>query len=712
MTLEALNAKQKEAVTAPLQNTLVLAGAGSGKTRVLVSRIAWLIENQSLSPYNILAVTFTNKAAGEMRERLSELLDSPLQGMWVGTFHGLCNKLLRIHAEEAKLPPSFHILDSDDQTRVIKRVLASLNLEEEQWPAKQAQAFINSKKDEGLRPSHVHVPSFGPARTWLQIYQGYEQACQASGVVDFAELILRTLELFRQNPELLSQYQHRFQAILVDEFQDTNAVQYAWIRLLASGGASVMVVGDDDQSIYGWRGAKIENIQHFSKDFANTHIIRLEENYRSTASILAAANGLIANNNERLGKDLWTQGPEGEKIILYHALNELEEARFVKDSIQTEIRKGRSFKDIAILYRSNAQSRVLEEALLREQIPYRIHGGLRFFERAEIKDALGYLRLLLNVHDDTAFERVVNFPTRGIGDKTLDLLRDQAKSQAMSLWQAALQIIERHVLTSRAEKALHQFISLIEKLSEEIIPLSLEEQLERVLQASGLYQHFSKIKGDRSESRLDNLQELYNAMSEFRNEQEGEAELSLLAAFLAHASLEAGEVQKSAHESAVHLMTLHAAKGLEFQVVFLVGMEEGLFPGVQSLQEKGRLEEERRLCYVGMTRARENLFLSFAEIRHQYGRVEKHRPSRFLRELPQHLILSIQNQTILTPSYKVNLASSDIEIAGLRLGQNVQHPKFGRGTVLRLEGSGEHARVQVQFEDSAKWLVIAYANLS
>ena len=714
--LNGLNERQREAVTSPLGNMLVLAGAGSGKTRVLVSRIAWLIEEQHLSPHGILAVTFTNKAAGEMRTRLSSMLSTPILGLWVGTFHGLCHRLLRRHYKEAKLPEQFHILDSDDQARVIKRVIAALNLDSEQWPVKQAQSFINGRKDEGIRPQHVNALTYGPTKTLVSIYKAYEQACQTAGVIDFAELLLRTHELLRDNPEILAHYRQRFQAILVDEFQDTNTIQYAWIRLLAGDQAAVLAVGDDDQSIYGWRGAKVENIQQFSKDFKETKIIRLEQNYRSTGTILEAANILITNNHSRMGKDLWTAGSAGEKIVVYSAFNELEEARFVSERIMMEINQGSSADEIAILYRSNAQSRVIEEALLRAGIAYRIYGGVRFFDRAEVKDTLAYLRLLVNVNDDTAFERVVNFPTRGIGEKTLEDLRHYAKVEQSSLWNAAKVLLQSGEMAQRAGSALAKFIDLIEHIQHKTAEMELDEQISEVLQLSGLYAHFSKIKGDKSESRLDNLQELINAAKQYRYEQDEEDELPLVNAFLAHASLESGEMQAEEHERYVHLMTLHAAKGLEFPIVFLVGMEEGVFPGKQSLEEPGRLEEERRLCYVGMTRAMRKLVLSYAEVRRQYGREEYHRPSRFLRELPKELLDEVRVKARFQPptSSRNKIASSSAaEASGMPLGQNVVHAKFGQGVVLAVEGSGAHTRVQVKFSDhGVKWLVLAYANLT
>lgn len=716
--LTNLNERQREVVTAPLGNSLVLAGAGSGKTTVLVNRIAWLIEKENISPHGILAVTFTNKAAGEMRARLNSILATPVVGLWVGTFHGLCHRLLRRHYKEANLPEQFHILDSEDQARMIKRVIAALNLDMEQWPVKQAQSFINGRKDEGIRPQHVHTMQYGPGKTLVAIYTAYEQACRTAGVIDFAELLLRTHELLRDQPQIMAHYRQRFQAILVDEFQDTNTIQYAWIRLLAGDRNVVLAVGDDDQSIYGWRGAKVENIQQFSQDFKNTQIIRLEQNYRSTSTILDAANALITHNNSRMGKDLWTAGGAGEKILIFSAFNELEEARFVSERIMMEINQGVSADEIAILYRSNAQSRVLEEALLRSGIAYRIHGGLRFFDRAEVKDTLAYLRLLVNPDDDMAFERVVNFPTRGIGEKSLDEVRQHAKSTECSLWQATKTLLDTGAMPQRAGAALLKFIELIDGLRSTTDAMELDEQLSSVIHVSGLYDHFSKIKGDKSETRLDNLQELINAAKEFRYEQDEELELPLVNAFLAHASLEAGEMQADHYERYVHLMTLHAAKGLEFPIVFLVGMEEGVFPGKQSLEEPGRLEEERRLCYVGMTRAMHKLIVSYAEVRRQYGREEYHRPSRFLRELPQELLdevrVKARFQAPVRSKNKVpGLNKNQAQAEGLPLGQSVMHAKFGQGVVLAVEGSGAHTRVQVKFrEHGMKWLVLAYANLA
>lgn len=714
--LKGLNEKQYEAVTSPLGNMLVLAGAGSGKTRVLVSRIAWLISEMQMPPQSILAVTFTNKAAGEMKSRLQEMIDVSLMGFWVGTFHGLCHRLLRRHHKEANLPEQFHILDSDDQLRMVKRVIASLNLDPDQWPPKKAQAYINNKKDEGIRAKHIQALSYGPEKTLQRIYHAYEQACQIAGVVDFAELMLRAHELLRDNTDILTHYRNRFQAVLVDEFQDTNTIQYAWIRLLAGDDIAVMAVGDDDQSIYGWRGAKVENIEQFVKDFQHVDTIRLEQNYRSTATILQAANQLISHNQGRMGKNLWTQGLEGDKIKLFSAFNEIEEGRFVAEKIQQFLEQGRSPDDIAVLYRSNALSRVIEESLLRAGIAYRIYGGVRFFERAEIKDALAYLRLMLNEHDDTAFERVVNFPTRGIGEKTIDSLRVDAKDCDISLWQAAVIHLEEKKLPTRAANALSGFIALIDEIRTNLVSEDLEKQVQGIIQISGLESHYGKMKGDKGEAKLENLKELVSAARQFRFEEGTDVDetMSLLGSFLAHASLEAGERQADAHERSVHLMTLHAAKGLEFPCVFVIGMEEGVFPSKQSHEEPGRLEEERRLCYVGMTRAMEQLILTYAEIRRQYGREEYHRASRFLHELPTELVDQLRSQSAFSNATTGSLHTNPIEQEhGFQLGETVHHAKFGAGTVLALEGSGAHQRIQVNFSlHGTKWLVIAYANLS
>ncbi|MBD3669574.1 MAG: DNA helicase II, partial [Gammaproteobacteria bacterium] len=616
--IDSLNDSQREAVCAQPGPMLVVAGAGSGKTRVLVHRIAWLIQVEGISAYGILAVTFTNKAAGEMRSRIESLLKSPAGGMWVGTFHGLAHRILRAHWREAGLPQTFQILDSDDQQRMIKRVIRALELDEAHWPARQAQWYINARKDEGKRPGHIDDQGDPYIRTMVKIYQAYEEACERAGVVDFAELLLRAHELWLKHPDILKHYQQRFRHILVDEFQDTNAIQYAWLRLLAGEAGTLFVVGDDDQSIYGWRGAKIEHIQRFAQDYPRTTTIRLEQNYRSTGNILAAANAVISHNSERLGKELWTSSGDGEPIYLYRAFSEIDESRFVVERIQKWVDEGGSRNDCAVLYRSNAQSRVIEETLMMAGVPYRVYGGLRFFERAEIKDALAYLRLTSNRHDDPSFERVVNVPTRGIGNKSVEAIREQARAYNTSMWSAANRIVQEKMLPARATNAIKVFLELVEELAvATTTDMVLYEQVEHVRVNSGLIEHFKKEKGEKGQARLENLEELVNAARGFEYDDLGE--LSELDAFLAHAALEAGEGQADAWEECVHLMTLHSAKGLEFPLVFMVGVEEGLFPHQMSRDEPGRLEEERRLCYVGMTRAMQVLYLSCAEARRLHG---------------------------------------------------------------------------------------------
>lgn len=711
-----LNTPQQEAVTLPLCHALILAGAGSGKTRVLVERIAWLIQHMDIQPHAILAVTFTNKAAGEMKSRLADLLHMSVEALWVGTFHGIAHRLLRRHYEEADLPQAFQILDSDDQLRMVKRVCRAMGLDEDKWPPKKIQWFINAKKDEGLRAKHIETHQDPYLITMKKVYEAYEIACHRAGVVDFAELLLKAHEVLLHNPDLLSHYQHRFKAILIDEFQDTNTIQYAWIRLLAGHDIPVMVVGDDDQSIYGWRGAKIENIQRFEKDFKKTKVIRLEQNYRSTETILEAANALIGNNAQRMGKALWTEDKSGEPIHLYAAFNEVDEARFVVDRIKQLLDTDYTANDIAILYRSNAQSRVIEEMCLKASLPYRIYGGFRFFERAEIKDVLSYCRLIAQQDDDMAFERVVNFPTRGIGDKTLEQVRELARTESHSLWEASQRILSADGLTQRAKNALQSFLDLIQRLKEETSTLPLDELVNHVITHSGLWAHHTQSKNEKAQSRSENLKELVSAAKQFELEKDSLHDIGLLNAFLSHASLEAGDTQASADEDSIHLMTLHAAKGLEFPVVFMVGMEEGLFPSRQTLDELDRLEEERRLCYVGITRARKVLYLTYAEVRRLYGREEYHRPSRFVRELPQALLEEVRMKGA-TPVMKSASFSSPIvqeeSADGLSLGQVVRHQKFGEGVVLNFEGSGGHRRVQVNFKQvGVKWLVMQYANLS
>jgi len=715
--LNSLNDAQRQAVTAAVGQQLVLAGAGSGKTRVLVHRIAWLVEVEKASPWSILSVTFTNKAAYEMRERIEKLLGISPQGMWVGTFHGLAHRLLRAHWREAGLVEQFQILDSDDQLRLVKRVVRELGLDENQWAPRQAQWWINGQKDEGLRPQHIQPAGDLFLATMQRIYQAYEQACARAGVVDFAELLLRSLELWRDNVSLREQYQARFRHLLVDEFQDTNAVQYAWLRLIAGKTPSLMVVGDDDQSIYGWRGAKIENIHQFQRDYPQAELIRLEQNYRSTASILKAANALITQNAGRLGKELWTDGAEGEPIALYAGFNEQDEARFIVERIDQAVREGMNRSEIAILYRSNAQSRVLEEALLRAGVPYRIYGGQRFFERAEIKNAMSYMRLLANRGDDGALERVINLPTRGIGDKTVEAMREHARRHDLSMWQAGLELIENKGLPGRAANAVQAFMQLIETLAERTQGLPLYSMAQQAIEDSGLLRFHENEKGEKAQARVENLEELVSAARAFEQDQaDEEAEGDTLLAFLAHASLEAGETQADRFEDSVQLMTLHSAKGLEFPLVFLAGVEEGLFPHKMSLEEPGRLEEERRLAYVGITRAMQQLVITWAETRRLYGSETFNKVSRFVREIPSELIrevrLGSQVSRPFGPGKSAMFQQEASDSTGFALGQRVMHSLFGEGVVLNYEGHGAQARIQVNFdEEGSKWLMVSYAKL-
>ncbi len=717
--LNSLNDAQRQAVTAAAGQQLVLAGAGSGKTRVLVHRIAWLVEVEKASPWSILSVTFTNKAAAEMRERIEQLLGISPRGMWVGTFHGLAHRLLRAHWREAGLVEQFQILDSDDQLRLVKRVIRELGLDENQWAPRQAQWWINGQKDEGLRPQHIQPAGDLYLTTMLRIYSAYEQACARTGVIDFAELLLRSLELWRDNPSLREQYQARFRHLLVDEFQDTNAVQYAWLRLIAGSNPSLMVVGDDDQSIYGWRGARIENIQQFHQDYPNAELIRLEQNYRSTATILKAANALITNNAGRMGKELWTEGDEGEPIALYAGFNEQDEARYITDRISEAIGQGLARSEIAILYRSNAQSRVLEEALLRAAIPYRIYGGQRFFERAEIKNAMAYMRLIASRGDDGALERIINVPARGIGERTVEILRQHAREQDVSMWQAACDLIDHKGLPGRAANAVQGFMQMIEELAERVEGVPLYSIAQQVIEHSGLLEFHRNEKGEKAQGRVENLEELVSAARAFENEMvEFEEEGDVLLAFLAHASLEAGETQADRFEDSVQLMTLHSAKGLEFPLVFLSGMEEGLFPHKMSLEEPGRLEEERRLAYVGITRAMQQLVITWAETRRLYGSETFNKLSRFVREIPSELIREVRLGNQVSRPFgpgrgKGAMFSQEAtESTGFALGQRVVHSLFGEGVVLNYEGHGAQARIQVNFDDEgSKWLMVAYAKL-
>ncbi len=714
--LENLNDAQRQAVTAPAEPTLVIAGAGSGKTRVLVHRAAWLIDVEGVSPHGLLAVTFTNKAAAQMRSRIESLLDVPVQHLWIGTFHGLAHRMLRRHWREARLPQNFQIIDSDDQLRLLKRLLKNLEIDDGLVPPKTVQWFINAQKDEGLRPQHLDNEGDEERQRMISLYQSYEEVCERGGLVDFAELLLRAHELLRDNEELLGHYRRRFRHLLVDEFQDTNAIQYAWLRLLAGGDGVPFVVGDDDQSIYRWRGARVEHILQFQKDFPGTNVVKLEQNYRSTSTILNAANAVIANNGSRLGKNLWTEGAEGEPIKVYSAYNERDEADFVIGRLRDWIDHGNLRSDAAILYRSNAQSRVLEEGLINAGIPYRVYGGLRFFERMEIKDALAYLRLIAHRDDDSSFERVVNKPTRGIGARTLDMIRSYARANTCSLWRAAGAIASDD-LNGRAANAVAAFMSMIERMAREVNGLDLQDKVDHVIHQSGLVEFFKKEKGEKGETRVENLFELVSAAKGF--EPDPANEMSPLDEFLSHAALEAGEAQADAWEDCVQLMTMHSAKGLEFPLVFLSGMEDGLFPHQRSIKDPQGLEEERRLCYVGITRAMQTLYVTYAEQRRLHGMDNFSQPSRFIREIPDEHVEEIRPRVQVArplrstgPSRRHSGTGALQNEYGAHLGQRVRHRKYGDGVITNFEGEGAHARVEVNFEtEGTKMLIMSYANL-
>ncbi len=710
--LNELNKPQRDAVSAPPHSLLVLAGAGSGKTRVLVHRIAWLIQIEKISPFSILSVTFTNKAANEMRGRIESLLDSPVAGMWVGTFHSLAHRLLRRHYEKAKLPQGFQILDSDDQLSIIRRIQNELELDTKQWPPRKSQWFINHQKEQGIRSQNMDDKGDYATRTLIGVYRAYEELCERSGVVDFAELLLRALELIRDNLDIMEHYQQRFRHILVDEFQDTNELQYAWLRLLAGDKNAVFAVGDDDQSIYGWRGAKIENIQNFTNDFKQVKTIKLEQNYRSSGNILKAANALIAHNQGRLGKKLWTDDLDGDPIKLYAAYNESDEASHVASEVHQWVAQGGLRTEVAILYRSNAQSRVFETIFNEQGIPYRIYGGQRFFERAEVKSALAYLRLTTNRDDDPSFERAVNFPPRGIGNKTVSMIRDYGKLNNLSLWQACKIMLDNSSFTARAGNALQGFIQLINETAHDLQNMPLPEQVDLVVNRTALVEYYLKKEGDdKGKNREENLKELVNAANGFEYKADDEhANMDFLSAFLSHATLEAGAGQEDADADCVQVMTMHSSKGLEFPVVFICGMEDGLFPHQNSLHEEGKLEEERRLCYVAITRARARLTLCYAEQRRMYGNTLYGIPSQFIHEIPEELIEPVR---ATVTSYKSNITQSTASGGtGYHIGQRVNHSKFGSGIILDNEGDGGAARVQVNFEThGSKWLVLAYANL-
>ncbi|MGH8273223.1 MAG: DNA helicase II [Gammaproteobacteria bacterium] len=705
LILDGLNDAQRAAVAAPPGAVLVLAGAGSGKTRVLTRRIAWVIATEGIAPEQILAVTFTNKAAAEMRGRVEQLLDRPAANLWIGTFHGLAHRFLRRHHEAARLPQGFQILDGGDQQRLIKRLLKTLALDDKQWPPRQVAGIINRTKDEGRRLTEIQGGGDPREQTLGTILTAYDEACERAGLVDFAELLLRSMRLFRDNADIAAQYRARFRHILVDEFQDTNTVQYLWVRAIAGNEIQPFIVADDDQSIYGWRGAQVENLKRFQHDYAPVALFRLEQNYRSTGHILAAANAVIAKNSDRLGKTLWTAGAEGMPIALYAAGDERDEAAHIVARIERWIAEGGAAGDAAILYRSNAQSRVFEETLIARGIPYRVYGGLRFFERAEIKDALAYLRLAARREDDAALERIVNVPARGIGARTLETVRAHARRERMPLWQAIAAIVRTEdELNARARSALASFIRLVEYIAEGVAARELGEAMEFTIEASGLAAHHGAEGGEIAEARIENLAELVTAAGDFASD----PDLEPLDAFLAQAALEAGDTQAGDWANAAKLMTLHSAKGLEFPLVAIAGLEEGLFPHAKSVETPKGLEEERRLFYVGMTRAREQLLLAHAERRRLHGRMHYCKPSRFLAELPEDSVEEIGPRRSARGTSRMDDPASP-----LALGRRVRHTSFGEGVVLEQEGDGPRLRVKVAFADAGeKWLMARYARLA
>ena len=733
--LDDLNTEQKDAVTTDNQYTIVLAGAGSGKTRVLVHRIAWLCIEKHYSPHSIFAVTFTNKAAAEMQERIQHLIgEGYFNGMWVGTFHGLTHRLLRMFSQQAKLPSNFQLIDTEDQIRLIKRIFRELKIDEKQWSAKECASFISNQKEKGLRAKDL-IPEDPKQIMWQTIYNDYQAICDRVGYVDFSELILRAYELLCSDKDVLSYCQHRFSNILIDEFQDTNHIQYSLVKKLAGTTANVMIVGDDDQSIYSWRGANADNLQLFIHDFPETEIIRLEQNYRSTSTILDAANQLIAKNQNRLGKNLWTDRNEGEKISLYVGFNDIDEARFVIGQIKKYHDAGEKYSSCAILYRNNVQSRLFEDTLLQAGLPYQIYGSIRFYERQEVKLALAYLRLLHDHDNDMAFEATVNTPTRGIGNVTLDKIRLTAKQNNISLWNACLMLIQMNGLTERQRSGVSRFLELMGSIYDEVAQMPFYQQLDILIKSSGIQQMYEQEPGIKGQSRLENLEELVSAAEQFyRNNENTVIEdsetgqtLTVLESFLAYTSLESRDVLKE--QDSVQLMTLHAAKGLEFDNVFIVGLEEGLFPAQRSALDIDRMEEERRLAYVGITRARKHLTLSLCELRRLYGREERNLPSRFLAELPIERLNEISYRGFFAPpegqsaqirqekQFQQNRRQSYLdksrESDGYTLGRKVKHHRFGEGTIINLDGEGDHRRVQIAFvNEGIKWLVIKLANLT
>ncbi|MDA7851381.1 DNA helicase II [Gammaproteobacteria bacterium] len=715
--LEHLNDKQREAVTSEKQHLMVLAGAGSGKTRVLVHKIAWEVEALRKNPATIMAVTFTNKAAAEMRSRIEELLEAPMMDTWVGTFHGLAHRMLKRFHKEAGLTSGFTILDSDDQLRIIKRIAKEMSLDEASWPSRQSQWQINSWKDEGFRSAQVDDHGDHFKENINKIYKEYEAVCLRDNLVDFGELLLRSYEVVRDNPSVRTFFHSRFKSILVDEFQDTNTIQYNWLLEIASDQATIIAVGDDDQSIYGWRGAKVENVDSFIKTFDDTEVVRLEQNYRSTNIILGAANALIENNTDRLGKNLWTEKLEGEQIVLYQAYNEQDEARFVADVLRDWMGKGEMYEDAAVLYRSNAQSRALEEALLRASIPYRIYGGQRFYERMEIKNAIAYLKIIFNHSDNPAFERSISNPTRGVGEKTLAKIRGTAKQFNISYIKASAKLIDEGAISGRGGAGLRSYLEFIARCKEFIEENPLSDLMEEIIKTSGLVAYHAKEPGEKGKTRVENLQELVSATTNFEQSiKEDKPYKEIAEQYLDMISLDSGDRQASEHDDAAQLMTLHSAKGLEFKLVIMTGLEESLFPHGRSMENPAQLEEERRLCYVGITRAMEKLYITHAESRRLHGSDTFNPPSRFLREIPKALINEIRPRAQTNIPYnRKDFTETKFEFEeeiGIALGQRVAHKTFGEGVVLNYEGSGEAARVQINFSKAGtKWLVMAYANL-
>ena len=695
----------------------MLAGAGSGKTRVIIQRIAWLIQVEQVLPAEILAVTFTNKAALEMRSRIEELLETPIMDGWVGTFHGLAHRMLKRFHKEAGLSNSFTILDSDDQLRIIKRISKELGFDESLWPSRQSQWQINAWKDEGFRSGSVDDKGDYFKETINKVYKEYEKACLRDNLVDFGELLLRSYEVIKENSSVKDFFHSRFKSILVDEFQDTNTIQYNWLLEIASADTSITAVGDDDQSIYGWRGAKVENVESFTKTFEDTEIVRLEQNYRSTNIILGAANALIENNVDRLGKNLWTDKLEGEPIILYQAYNEQDEARFVADILKDWMNKGEMYSDAAVLYRSNAQSRALEEALLRSSIPYRIYGGQRFYERMEIKNAIAYLKIIFNNSDNPAFERSISNPTRGVGEKTLAKIRSTANKYNISYIKASAKLIDEGSIGGRGGTGLKSYLEFIARCKEFIEENPLSDLMEEIIKTSGLSAFHGKEPGEKGKTRVENLEELISATTNFEQSVREEKTYKEIAEdYLDMISLDSGDRQASEHDDAAQLMTLHSAKGLEFKLVLITGLEETLFPHGRSMENPAQLQEERRLCYVGITRAMEKLYITYAESRRLHGSDTFNPPSRFIKEIPKALINEIRPraQTHI-PYNRKDFKETKLEFEdeiGISLGQRVLHKSFGEGVVLNYEGSGDSARVQINFDQTGtKWLVLSYANL-